>query len=354
MTPSSPPAPAVEQNHFHPQDPAGAPANPPSTHTVVAMPAYNEEGYIAKTIMGAQRYADIVLVVDDGSSDDTVPIARALGALVVQHEVNRGYGGALQTIFNTARKIGANELVVIDADGQHDPGDIGNLLRRLREGNDVVIGSRFIEGAAGDIPAYRKVGMKVLDTATQYASELKITDSQSGFRAYGKQAIQAIQLDGNGMSAGSEILIQIGAHDLKVAEEPIRVRYDLENTSSLNPLVHGLSVLNAVVKFVSCKQPILFFGMPGLLLTAFGIFVGFMAFTDYYNTTRFPFTLSMVSALTLIMGMLLITSGLILNSLVEIMSTSKSGGGSAPPGGREPSQPGARAGEDQPGDMPEP
>jgi len=215
-------------------------------------------------------------------------------------------------------------------------GYIGNLLRRLREGNDVVIGSRFIEGAAGDIPAYRKVGMKVLDTATQYASELKITDSQSGFRAYGKQAIQAIQLDGNGMSAGSEILIQIGVHDLKVAEEPIRVRYDLENTSSLNPLVHGLSVLNAVVKFISCKQPILFFGMPGVLLTAFGIFVGFMAFTDYYNTTRFPFTLSMVSALTLIMGMLLITSGLILNSLVEIMSTSKSGGGSAPSGGREP------------------
>ncbi len=322
---SSSPAPAwtVERNRFQPQDPAGTPAKLSSIRTVVAMPAYNEEGYIAKTVMGARQYADIVLVVDDGSKDDTVPIARALGALVVQHEVNRGYGGALQTIFNTARKIEADELVIMDSDGQHDPRDIESLLRKLREGNDVVIGSRFIKGASGDIPAYRKVGMKVLDTATQYASDLTITDSQSGFRAYGKRAIQTIQLGGNDMSAGSEILIQIGAHNLKVAEEPIRVRYDIENSSSQNPLIHGLSVLNAIVKFASCKKPIWFFGMPGLLLTTSGVFAGFMAFSDYYITAKFPFALSMVSALTLVMGMLLISSGLILNALVEIMGASK-------------------------------
>jgi len=295
------------------------------------MPAYNEEGYIAKTIVGARQYADVVLVVDDGSKDDTVPIARALGALVIQHEVNRGYGGALQTIFDTARKIGAGELVIIDSDGQHDPRDIENLLRKLREGYDVVIGSRFLEGATGDIPAYRKVGMKVLDTATQYASELNITDSQSGFRAYGKRAIQTIQFGGNNMSAGSEILIQIGAHDLKVAEEPIRVRYDIENTSSLNPLVHGLSVLSVIVRFISYKKPIWFFGIPGLLLTIFGVFFGFIAFSEYYVTTRFPFTLSMICTLTLIMGMLLITSGLILNFLITVMSTSKSGDRQPPP-----------------------
>jgi glycosyltransferase involved in cell wall biosynthesis len=207
------------------------------------MPAYNEEAYIAKTIVGARRHADAVLVVDDGSTDETVAIAEALGAIVVRHATNRGYGGALQTIFSTARGMGVEELVIIDADGQHDPGDIPRLLSELRSGKDVVIGSRFLEGSAGDIPAYRKVGMKVLDAATTLAGNgLAITDSQSGFRAYGRRAIEAIRPSGEGMSAGSEILIQAGDHHLQVAEVPIHVRYDIEGTSSENPVSHGVGV----------------------------------------------------------------------------------------------------------------
>lgn len=136
--------------------------------TLVAMPAYNEEAYIAKTIVGAGRYADAVLVVDDGSEDATVPIAEALGAIVVCHETNRGYGGALQTIFATARDLGAEELVIIDSDGQHDPGEIPRLLVELRAGNDVVF------------PA---------------------ADPQSGFGAYGRRAIEAV-LAGEAFDAG--------------------------------------------------------------------------------------------------------------------------------------------------------
>ncbi|MGB4758126.1 MAG: glycosyltransferase family 2 protein, partial [Candidatus Methanoculleus thermohydrogenotrophicum] len=170
-----------------------------AVRTLVAMPAYNEEAYIAKTIVGARRHADAVLVVDDGSTDETVAIAEALGAIVVRHATNRGYGGALQTIFATARRMGVEELVIIDADGQHDPEDIPRLLSELRSGNDVVIGSRVLEGSAGDIPTYRKVGMKVLDAATTLAGNgLAITDSQSGFRAYGRRAIEAIHPNGDG------------------------------------------------------------------------------------------------------------------------------------------------------------
>jgi glycosyltransferase involved in cell wall biosynthesis len=329
MRSSCSPAQTIERNRFYFNDRIATSEIHSPLRTVVAMPAYNEERYIAKTIIGARQCADTVLVVDDGSKDDTALIARALGALVIQHKVNRGYGGALQTIFNTARKIEADELVIIDSDGQHDPGDIESLLTTLREGNDVVIGSRFIEGMDNYIPLYRKMGMKVLDAATQYASDLKITDSQSGFRAYSKRAIQAIQLSGDDMSAGSEILIQIGTHHLKVAEKPIKVRYDIEDTSSQNPLVHGFSVLNAIIRFVSYKRPILFFGVPGFLLVLIGFYTGFMAFSEYYATTRFSFTFSMTSALTLIMGMLLITSGLILNFLVNVMSMTKNGDESA-------------------------
>ena len=182
----------------------------PAARTLVAMPAYNEEAYIAKTIIGAKKYADAVLVVDDGSEDETVPIAEALGAIVVRHETNRGYGGALQTIFAAARKMGAVELVIIDADGQHSPGEIPRLLAELRQGNDVVIGSRCIKGSAAEI-----------------------ADAQSGFGAYGRKAIEAIRISGEAMSAGSGILAQISDCHLKVAGTPIGVW--CEGTSSEEP-----------------------------------------------------------------------------------------------------------------------
>ena len=154
----------------------------PAVRTLVAMPAYNEEAYIAKTIIGAKKHGDAVLVVDDGSKDDTVPIAEGLGARVVRHEVNRGYGGALQTIFATAREMGAEELVIIDADGQHDPGDIPRLLAEIRGGKDAVF------PAAG---------------------------SASAFGAYGRRAIEAVyQSD---VSTGSDILTLVHDHHLKVA-----------------------------------------------------------------------------------------------------------------------------------------
>jgi len=291
--------------------------------TLVAMPAHNEEAAIAKTVLGARRHADAVLVVDDGSTDETAAIAEALGAIVVRHETNRGYGGALQTIFSTARRLGVEELVIIDADGQHDPAEIPGLLAALREGNDVVIGSRFVEGNGKAVPAYRKVGMKVLDVATAFAGKgLSITDSQSGFRAYGRRAIDAIHLNGSGMSAGSEILIQASDHRLKVAEVPIRVRYDIEGTSSENPVSHGVGVLMNIVRLISLRRPLVFFGIPGALFTGLGIAAEIYTFSEYYRTAQFHYIVFTGGFSMLILGLLLATVGIILYSLAQLMQGS--------------------------------
>jgi glycosyltransferase involved in cell wall biosynthesis len=293
----------------------------PDSLILVAMPAFNEEKYIAKTIVLAQKYATEILVVDDGSTDTTADIAKALGAIVIRHSVNKGYGGALHTIFDSARELNADILVIIDADGQHNPDDIPKLIEGLNEGVDVVIGSRFLDTNGSGIPTYRKAGMKVLDIATMAAGGINVSDTQSGFRAYGKRAIEAIHVNNHGMAAGSEILLRIKENDLKIGEIPIVVRYDLEDTSSKGPVSHGLEVLNQMVKVISYRKPMWFFGLPGVALTIFGIIMGSWAFSEYYITSKFPYLLSMVCGLSLIIGLLLITSGLILNSLVAIIKT---------------------------------
>ena len=131
-------------------------------------------------------------------------------------------------------------MVIIDSDGQHNPHEIPQLLEPLKNGFDLVIGSRFVNGNGKNVPSYRKMGMRVLDFATSFAGGLKVTDSQSGFRAYSRKAIEKINLNDSDMSAGSEILIQAKDHKLKYTEVEIHCRYDLENCSSQNPFIHVL------------------------------------------------------------------------------------------------------------------
>ncbi len=256
---------------------------------LVAIPAYNEEVAIGSVVLRSLKYADEVLVVDDGSADNTAEVAALAGAKVVKHEKNGGYGAALRTCFASARKAEADIMIIIDADGQHSPDDIPRMVEKLvAVKSDIVIGSRFVDGNVKNqkIPAYRKLGMKVLDTATIAGSGLNVSDTQSGFRAYSKKAIDRIRIGEGGMGAGSEILIEAADHDLKISEVPIQVRYDLKGTSSKNPIAHGLSVLHSVVGFVSQKKPMLFFGIPGLIMLDIGVLACFEGAADLRRDGR--------------------------------------------------------------------
>lgn len=285
------------------------------------MPAFNEEKFIAKTVIGTRKHVDRVIVIDDGSSDATGEIAEALGAIVVKHPENQGYGGALQTIFDTARDLHADQLIIIDSDGQHDPKEIPNLLGPLGAGVDIVIGSRFVEGVDDVIPSYRKFGMKVLDLATNMAGSVETTDSQSGFRAYGKRAIDSIKITGNGMSAGSEILIQAREHNLQVAEVPINVRYDVGDTSTQHPLFHGLSVLGSVFEMACFRNPLVAFFIPGAIITVLGFSMGAHSVSEYLMGTSFPLLPGLASVILILLGLFLVNSGLVLKSLIIFLET---------------------------------
>jgi len=288
---------------------------------MVAMPAYNEQEHVGTTVSAVKQYADIVVVVDDGSKDNTGSVAEAAGAQVIRQQINQGYGGALRTIFQTAKKYKPDILIILDADGQHNPMDVPRFISKVQEGYDVVNGSRFLKESCSDtIPGYRKFGMSILNRVTKMATgNVCVTDSQCGYRAYAKSAYDLIRLSGNGMSAGSEILVQLSDHHMKVGEIPIEVRYDLEGTSSENPVRHGITVLMNVIRFVTIRRPIMVFGIWGMIVVIIGVILAFQALEIPAKTGLWSPTITIVAGLLLVMGMLLIMTALILYSVSQMI-----------------------------------
>ncbi len=287
--------------------------------TIAAMPAYNEERSIAKMVLGAKKHVDTVVVVDDGSSDATAEIAEALSAHVVRHNKNQGYGGAIRSCFETARQLGAEKMVIIDSDGQHDPAEIPKLLEPLNDGIDIVIGSRFCDGIGQNIPAYRKVGMKVLDTATNFAGGISVSDSQSGFRAYGKRAIESIRITGDGMSAGSEILLQIKDKDLRFGEVPINCSYDVERASTQGPVKHGVGVLLTLLHDMELRRPLYYFTIPGMVLAAVGIGMGLDFLRTFYLGGSLAFGPTLLMILLTVIGSFMALTGILLHSMSRMI-----------------------------------
>ena len=216
---------------------------------VVGIPAFNEERSIGKVIAASARHADRVLVVNDGSKDDTALIAWSLGAVVVSHIKRMGYGVAIRDCFVWAVQHNADALITLDADGQHDPSEIPIIRNALRETNaDVVIGSR--RARPEGMPTYRWLGKRILDHATNVRVGEELVDSQSGFRAYSRRAIQTLSPTESGMGADSELLMRAKKTGMCIVAVPVAHRYIGLETSTYNPARHWFDVLFAVMKQV--------------------------------------------------------------------------------------------------------
>ena len=209
----------------------------------VGIPAYNEEKNIAGIIVKLKDIADTIIVCNDGSSDSTSEIAKKLGAIVIDHPKNLGYGAGVNSIIKKSKELNSEILVTFDADGQHRIEDIKKVAEPIEQHDaDIVIGSRFLDEAKEKIPSYRKLGINIITKVTNSTLKEKITDSQSGFRAYSKNAISKLNISDIGMGISTEILIKASSLDLKIIEVPIIVNYD-GNTSTHHPVSHGTSVL---------------------------------------------------------------------------------------------------------------
>ena len=276
---------------------------------VAAIPAYNQEAMIARVVIGSSRHVDKVLVCDDGSSDLTGEIAERLGAEVVRHERNLGKGAAVRSLFDFAKRLGADIVVTIDADGQHNPDEIPKLVEPILSGKaDIVIGSRSLTGS--EMPRYRSIGRKALDQATAAAGRLKIADTQSGFRAYSKDAVGSLEVTEFGIGVDSEILMK--AEGLRLAEVPVGFKYKGVKGSTYNPVDHALSVLGTIVTVVGERHPMTFLGLPGLVLVCVGLYGWIWVIDRYAEVQTLPTGTALVSTILLLIGIFAVFAGLIL------------------------------------------
>jgi len=289
---------------------------------LACIPAYNEESHIESLVKLTKNHVDKVIVCDDGSTDDTADIAKNAGAIVISHKTNKGYGAAITSLFNYARENNAESMITLDGDGQHDPDQIPLLLNTITQHNvDVVIGSRFLNQNI-EAPGYRQTGIKIITSTANYGTDLKVSDSQSGFRAYSKNAIDAIHPTEEGMSVSTEILLKISNKGLSLAEIPITISYD-GDTSQHNPVSHGVSVLANTIKYVSIKHPLQFYGIPGIALIVIGIILGGLFLNGYLNNQLILYGMMVGSVVVFLLGSILSATAIILFSMVNLIRNNK-------------------------------
>jgi glycosyltransferase involved in cell wall biosynthesis len=285
----------------------------------VGIPAFNEEKNIASIIQKLSQVADTVIVCDDGSTDNTAKIAEKMGAIVITHQQNLGYGGAIRSLFLKARELDSDMLVTLDSDGQHRISDVLPVVDPiLKNQADLVIGSRFLTENQKDMPKYRKIGIKMITKLANTSLEESVTDSQSGFRAYGKNILSKITPSEKGMGVSNEILMKVSKTGFKIVEVPIVVSYE-GNTSTQHPVSHGASVTMSTLKFISIENPLKFYGIPGLVFLAIGLIFTIMTIQGFSETRQILLGPAIIGVGTIVFGTVLLMTSIILFSIVNVI-----------------------------------
>lgn len=291
---------------------------------VVAIPAHDEGEAIEGVVSRARSHADAVIVVDDGSSDDTAERAREAGATVYEHDGNRGYGSALKTAFRLADRRSADHLVILDGDGQHDPEDVPKLLDRQRDtGAELVIGSRFSPGSDTELPLYRSVGLWVVNTLVNVGTRRSgstVRDTQSGFRAYDSRAIRSLAREadiGDHMDASIDVIYHAVRCGYRIEEVGITVDYDVAGASNHNPISHGSVLVTNAVKTASGERPELLV-VPGFLVALAGLLAAtFLSFGYAPNALSGPVTVTL-SSVAFLLGLVACVWGVAMSAVRSI------------------------------------
>ncbi|MCX9025936.1 MAG: glycosyltransferase family 2 protein [Candidatus Methanoperedens sp.] len=287
------------------------------------LPAFNEEVSIGSMVLHARQHADHVVVIDDGSNDRTSEVAKLAGAEVIRHPKNLGKGRALKTGFEHVRKNGCKVVITMDSDGQHDPDDIQKLVTPILNGEvDIVNGSRYMNSTDRNTPFYRRIGQNILDSATNLNTGLKITDTQSGFRAFARHTLPVFKFKSNGLAIESEMLMDAANAGFRIKEVDIGVRYDVDGSSE-NPVKHGLKVLANVIHDMELNRPLYYFTLPGAVLGTIGLAMGLSFLQSFYHGGGLMFGPTLIMILCTLIGTFMVFTGIILHTISKLINENK-------------------------------
>ena len=296
-----------------------------SYKVVAVIPAYNEERSIAKVVLQVRRFVDVVLVGDDGSNDMTGEIAEALGALVVRNDKNRGKGYTLKRLFAKALELGADIVVALDADGQHDPRYIPKLIEPLINGQaDMVIGSRYSGLPPKGIPLYRRIGLKIVGLFHKPVIR-EVKDTQSGYRAYSRRVVETLarELQTTGYGTETEQLFLARKRNWRIVEVPVTITYGTEKPSKKHPVRHATEILANLLKLVTHEKPLLLLGLPGTVLTLIGFASATYVVWVFNQTRYFSVPATLIAIAFTFIGILLVIASLILYAIANLRRTYK-------------------------------
>ena len=282
---------------------------------LVAIPAHDEDRFIGSLVLKLRADGHPVLVVDDGSNDRTAAVAEAAGAMVLRHERNRGKTAAVATAFARARELDVAALVLMDGDSQHDPRDVAAVARPVIEGRaDMVVGSRYGE-VRSEMPAWRVLGQRTLTAAANIGSGLRLSDTESGFRAFSRRAIDEMRFRGSGFSIEPEFQFEARRHAWTVVEVAIGVHYGAGLPRKRNVVWQGMRTMNAILRLVGEHRPLLFFSLPGLVVFLAGVGLGLYVLRVYEESLQLAVGLAILTVLLCVLGMLSFFVGFVLHTM---------------------------------------
>lgn len=296
---------------------ATAQASPPSAERIpgliVIIPAHNEDRFIGSVVLKARCHADDVIVVDDGSTDETASVAQAAGARVVRHTRNLGKSAALNNGLARMAEPWPRAVVFLDGDGQHHPDDIPRLVAPVLAGEaDMVVGSRFV-GQRNAAPRWRQAGQLALTAATNAFSGTRLADSQSGFRAFSPRALQQLCFGQSNFTAESEMQFMAQEHGWKVLEVPVGMTY--AEGPKRNPVTHGMGVVDGILRLAGQSRPLLFFGIPGVVMLLAGLGLGWDVVVIFTAKKELAVGYALITVLLSVLGTLSLFTGIMLHSI---------------------------------------